>query len=906
MEPITTQVTWHTNTIQEVTARLRVNPDEGLTSSDAEQRLKEFGPNAIRTEESRPVLSMIVAQFNDMLIWVLIAATLISLAIGEATDAVVIMAIVVLNAILGVAQEYRAEQSLTALKKMAAPLARVRRDGAPVDIPAEQVVPGDVLLLESGNVVAADARLIESASVKADESALTGESEPVDKSTEVVSDPRAGVGDRVNMVHSGCAITFGRGTAVAVATGGGTEMGRIATMLEGVDSEQTPLQKKLAHLGKVLAVLVAVVCVIVFFAGVMHDQPPGEMFLTAVALAVAAIPEGLPAVVTIVLAVGMRNMVKRNALIRRLQAVETLGATTVICTDKTGTLTRNQMTVRRWWTFSGQGSVTGEGYAPDGEIMRNGQPLDPRSRPDLDLLMRSAVLCNDANLRQEPTGWTAIGDPTEAALLTAAAKGGWSRDEAEREWPRADEIPFDSGRKRMTTIHNVDGKVFAIVKGAPDMIRPLCSHVLVGSTIEPMTEQHSADIAAAGRSMAGDALRIMGFAIRELPSLPTSPQPKDVEVGLTFIGLMGMIDPPRTEAAEAITRCLSAGIRPVMITGDYSVTAGAVARELGMGHGRVVEGRQLDSMNEAELTATANEASVFARVSPDDKLKIVSAMKKSGEIVAMTGDGVNDAPALKRADIGVAMGITGTDVAKGASEMVLTDDNFASIVAAVDEGRTVFANIRKSVFYLLSCNISEVLTLFTAIMIGWAAPLIPVQILWVNLVTDGLPALALGVDPAEPDVMRRPPRHPSEGVLDRETVVGIIWYGLFIALAVLLSFGFVMANHGTDNTEFARTAAFLTLSFSQLVHAFNCRSNTQSIFSLGFLSNPKLVIAVVISGLLQLAAVYAPVFHDIFSTRSLKGMDLLVVVVLSLSPLVFGELRKALRRGFSGRPAPVR
>ncbi|HEY3266860.1 MAG TPA: cation-translocating P-type ATPase, partial [Armatimonadota bacterium] len=675
----------------------------------------------------------------------------------------------------------------------------------------------------------------------------------------------------------------------------GTEIGRIATMLSEVHQEQTPLQRKLEGLGKWLAMAVLGVCVVVFAAGLMRREPPATMFLTAVSLAVAAIPEGLPAVVTIVLAVGMRNMVRRNALIRRLQAVETLGATTVICSDKTGTLTQNQMTVRQWWTARANGGVSGHGYAPVGVFSVDGSDEPAGPQPDLDLLLRSAVLCNDASLREDDDGWKVLGDPTEGALLTAAGKAGWSRAEAERGWPRVAEIPFDSDRKRMTTIHATDGGAVAVVKGAADELRPLCTHCLVGDRVEPLTEERQADLVAAAREMAGSALRVLGFAVRNLPGVPEDPQPQTVETGLTFVGLLGMIDPPRPEARGAIAACHAAGIRPVMITGDYPATAAAIAREIGLSSEAAVSGRDLRGMKPNELAAAARSSGVFARVSPEDKLRIVEALQAEGEVVAMTGDGVNDAPALKRADIGVAMGVTGTDVAKGAADMVLTDDNFASIVAAVEEGRTVFSNIRKSVFYLLSCNTSEVLSLFLALMFGWHPPLIPVQILWVNLVTDGLPALALGVEPREPGSMSRPPRDPNEGVLDRPTIVDILWYGSFVTFAVLLAYVLTMGRHpGDAGLVYARTATFLTLSFSQLVHAFNCRSATLGLWKVGPFTNPRLVQAVAISAIIQLAAVYVPVFHDVFSTMPLLGRDLATVVALSLSPLAFGEIKKAI------------
>jgi Ca2+-transporting ATPase len=893
-------------TAEHVAETLGVSVADGLTSAEAASRLAEYGPNDLEGGPERSLAAMVVGQFNDVLVWVLLAATVVSFLMGDRVDAVVIMAIVVLNAVLGVAQEYRAEQSLAALKDMSAPLARVRRDGRVVEIPAREVAPGDILLLEAGSVVAADARVVEAASLLADESLLTGEAEPVEQSPSPVEDEDAPLGDRTSILFSGSAVTNGRGVAIVVGTGADTEVGRIAAMLNQVQPEQTPLQRKLEGLGRWLAVAVLAICAVVFVVGLLRRENPGVMFLTAVSLAVGAIPEGLPAVVTIVLAVGMRNMVHRHVLIRRLQAVETLGATTVICTDKTGTLTRNEMTVRRWWTRSAEGEVSGHGYAPTGEFRMDGAPLDPRTRLDLDLLLHACVLCNDAHLREEEDGWHAVGDPTEAALLAAAGKAGWNRTEAERFRPRIAELPFDSGRKRMTTVHSADGAFVAVVKGAPDELIKLCTHIQNADRAEPLDAAGREAAAAAGRAMASDALRVLGFAIRRMASVPERLTPDEVESGLTFVGLVGMMDPPRAEAASAIQRCLDAGIRPVMITGDYPATAAAIAGEIGLAHGRVLSGRELGAMPPNELAAGVADVSVFARVSPEDKLRIVHALKAGGEVVAMTGDGVNDAPALKRADIGVAMGQTGTDVAKGASDMVLTDDNFSSIVAAVEEGRTVFANIRKAVYYLLSCNVSEVLSLFLALVVGWHPPLIPVQILWVNLVTDGLPALALGMEPAEPGLMSQPPRNPREGVLDRATLRDIVWYGLFITAAVLLAFWYTMDRHpGEVGLVYARTAAFLTISFAQLAHAFNCRSPRRGILQVNALSNWRLLVGVAISAAIQLAAVYVPWLQKIFSTVSLSGPDLVAVVLLSASPLVFGEARKAYLRHVERVPSRV-
>jgi Ca2+-transporting ATPase len=910
---------WHALPVTEVAAALRTDLRHGLTDLEAADRLQRYGRNKLETGRVRGWPQMLAEQFKDLVVWVLLAATLLALAVGEVTDAVVILTIVFLNALLGVIQESKAEQSLAALQRTVAPSARVMREGRLHEIPAAEVVPGDLVTLEAGSALPADLRLSEAVNLRVEEAALTGESVPATKSADLVLEAETPAADRANMVFATTYVVSGRGVGIAVATGTHTQVGGIARMLEDIQDERTPLQQRLEGLGRSLALLVLGICVVVFLAGVMRGLSWLEMLLTAVSLAVAAIPEGLPAVVTVVLALGVRQMVQRHVIVRRLRAVEALGATTVICTDKTGTLTQNIMTVRRVWAGDqevplAEGAVSGNARS-EGEL-----PADSALRK----LLEAAVLCNDAHLPSAAAGTGGLGDPTEIALLALAATFGSFRPELEAAMPRVGEIPFDADRKRMATLHRLPESGYRLlVKGAPGEVLRRCVSLHDAAGNRGLTPQAREALAEENRRFAGDALRVLAFGYRDLDEEPAAASLHLLEQDLVFAGFIGMLDPPRPEARESVRICREAGIRPVMITGDHLATAQAVARELGIpaADHELLAGGDLTKTSDEELGRLVGHISVFARVSPADKLRIVAALQAQRQIVAMTGDGVNDAPALKKADIGVAMGITGTDVARGAADIVLTDDNFASIVAAVEEGRRIFDNIRKFVFYLLSCNLAEVLTLFLAILVGLPQPLVAVQILWVNLVTDGLPALALGMEPRGPDVMRRPPRDPAEGVLNPRLLAETFWYGGVITLATLTAFAyglqvFCLAPQGKSGMEAAltalrpsfwadatlsygltqaRTLAFGTLAFAQLTHALNCRSTRYSLFALGWRSNPLLLGAIAISGVAQLVALATPFGHSLFHTAPIGGRYLLVAILLSISPLVAGECRKWLR-----------
>ncbi|HOX39470.1 MAG TPA: cation-translocating P-type ATPase [Candidatus Brocadiia bacterium] len=901
--------------VSSVLSRHEVALASGLSPEEAARRMEKHGPNELPAAAGRTFLQMVADQFKDALIYILLGATVVSILLGEQLDAAVIFAIVVLNAVLGVIQESRAEKSLEALKKLASPRARVLRGGMPIEIFSREIVPGDIILLEAGNYVPADARIVESANLRVQESALTGESEPVTKLHDPILDPGTLLGDRRNMVFSGTLVVYGRAKAVAVATGLETELGKIAKLLSAVEAEETPLQKQLNKVGKWLGIVICVICVVVFVAAEIRGPQTNveghmlekrafhvEMFMTAVSLAVAAIPEGLAAVVTIVLALGMRNMVKRHAIIRRLSAVETLGCTTVICTDKTGTLTQNAMVVRSVYLADGkQFSVTGHGYDPAGKLTdTKGSEVPAQEVEAINELLAACVLCNDGQLVQKDGQWRIIGDPTEGALVVLGEKLGFAKQKSEQERPRIDEVPFDSATKRMVTLHKTGDYIHAFIKGAPDVVLSQCSLCLDGGKVRELTDADRERIEAVNSAYAANALRVLGCAMKEIPE-----KPQDLDGAtsgeLVFLGLAAMSDPIRPEVLDAVTLCRHAGIRPVVITGDYPITALAISKELGIAKegDRVVNGRELAVMPEDELRQTVKDVSVYARVSPEDKLRIVRALKAHGHIAAMTGDGVNDAPALKQADIGVAMGITGTDVSKEASDMVLTDDNFASIVAAVEEGRAIFENIRKFIFFLLSCNITEVLTIFVSIMSRLPLPLAPVQILWMNLVTDGLPALALGVDPKPGDLMDRPPRDPKESVLDKRTWFDIGLYGVILATLVLGAYLLSLSRHGSTGDELhrARTVAFTTLVLVQLANSFNCRSARLSIFSLPF--NPLHLLAVVFSAALQAMVIYVPFLQKLFKTTPLDAKDLMIVLVCSILPIPIVEIYKAIRRAIS-------
>lgn len=891
---------WHAVPIEEVVQRLSSDSVNGLSLQEAQKRLLRDGPNELEEKGGPTALEIFLNQFKDFIIWVLIGAAAVSGFLKEWIDALAIIAIVILNAILGFIQEFHAEKALTALKKLSTPKAKVTRNGKPVLIPSREVVTGDLLELEAGGYVAADARVVVSRLLQTQEAALTGESLPVEKTPNFVR-KEAPLGDRSSMVYQGTTITSGKGQAVVVATGIRTELGKIAELIQTVEEETTPLKKRLERFGKFLVYICFGIVAVVFVLGLLRKGDPLELFLTAVSLAVAAIPEGLPAVVTISLALGVQRMVKRNALIRKLPSVETLGSATVICSDKTGTLTKNEMTVRAIVVGHELLNVSGSGYTPQGKFYRNDTELSPKNRSDLELLLRIGALCNSAHLEKRENEWQIMGDPTEGALLTAAAKAGVWKEELEKDFPAIDEIPFDSERKKMTVIRKENGVPVAFVKGAPDIVLEDCTQIRMGSEMRMLTEEDRKKILSMNAELASQALRVLAFAYRRLPELPKKITPEALEKELVYVGLQAMIDPPREEAKRAVTQCQEAGIRSVMITGDHPNTASAIAKEVGMlqaGEG-VLTGAELDHLSQEALESKVRGVSVYARVSAEHKLRIVKAWKKHGEIVAMTGDGVNDAPAVKEAHIGVAMGITGTDVTKEASDMVITDDNFASIVAAVEEGRAIFENIKKFVFYLLSCNAGEVLTMFVAALLGWPLPLLPIHILWVNIATDGLPALALGVDPVELGLMKR--RSDMELITPTflRRMVGI---GGLIALSTLLGFAFVLWIEKEDLGR-ARTFAFGVLVLSQLFHSLNCRSERLSIFKLGFFSNMKLIGAILASFVLQNIIVYFPWAWPVFKTEPLSFFDWGIMVAISSLPLWGMEIVKKVQEGKGGKYA---
>ncbi|HII72132.1 TPA: calcium-translocating P-type ATPase, SERCA-type [Candidatus Woesearchaeota archaeon] len=810
--------------------------DKGISSEEAARRLQKYGRNELKEAPGESWWQMLIDQFNSPVIWILIGAVVVSVFIGEAIDAIVIAVILILNSFLGFFQEFRAEKAIEALKKMAGLKALVIRDGVQKKIDAAEVVPGDIIMLETGEKIPADSRLIESSNLETQEAALTGESNPVSKSV-VDIDKDVGVADQINMVFSSTIITRGHGKAVVCSTGMETQIGNIAHMIQTTKLEPTPLQNQLARLGKWLGILVLAICGIVFLTGTfLRDGSVLEMFFAAVALAVAAIPEGLPAVVTISLSLGVRRMVKRNALVRHLPSVETLGCTTVICSDKTGTLTHNEMTVKRIFANGKDVKVEGSGYRPEGKFSVD--------KSELDMILKIGALNNDAKLDRDK--WSVMGDPTEGCLITSALKAGLDKSALEKKYPRVDEIPFDSERKRMTTVHKIEGKTFAYVKGAPDILLNHCNKVWMNGRITALTPKTKKQILNKNEEYAKGALRVLGFAFKELKK---SEDKKTWENNLVFVGLQAMIDPPRKEVKESIAKCKQAGIKVVMVTGDLKTTAEAIGKELGI-DGKAMTGADLEKMSDEELEKVVNDISIYARVNPEHKVKIVAALKAKGHVVAMTGDGVNDAPALKKADIGIAMGITGTDVAKEASEMILTDDNFTSIVNAVEEGRGIYDNIRKFVNYLLSCNMGEVLIIFIGMLLGLPLPLIAVQLLWINLVTDGFPAVALGVDPVSKDAMQRPPRKLVDSIRSKGMSANIFTMGALICVATLVVYYIGLQQ----SVEMGRTMAFMTLVLLEVVRLQMIRSS----YHTGIWSNKWLIMAVLTSLSLQLLVIYTP------------------------------------------------
>ena len=898
---------WYAQPAGEVLRKLGTSAERGLDYGEASRRLAAYGPNVLETAAAvRPWLAFL-NQFRDFMVLVLLAATATSLFLGEVADGLTILVIVLLNACLGFFQEVRAERSLEALRLLAAPEARVVREGRTDRFPARDLVPGDIVLIEAGDIVPADLLLLESVSLAATEAMLTGESTPVVKKAGVVAAPGATPGDVAGALFAGTVVARGRGRGVVVETGMRTEIGRVAAMISEGRVEATPLQARLAKLGQWLLGACLLICAVVVAAGVFRGEPFYRMFLTGVSLAVAAIPEGLPAVVTVALALGVQRMARKNAIIRRLPAVETLGCATVICSDKTGTLTENRMTVR-------QGFVGGMPFTVEGED--RGGIATQAAAADWALALRIAVACNNASLERvfvpagrfvqrvtghKTTSFRVSGDPTEGALLALAARAGLTREELAREETRVAEFPFEPETKRMTVVCRRHGNLVVYVKGAPDVLLGYCTHYRKNGRVAPLTPAARETLAAQNAALARQAMRVLALAYRELPATAPWGDREAVEDGLVLAGLAGLMDPPRPEAAASIRVCRQAGIRAVMITGDHPATALAVARELGLSAGgeNVLTGRELDGLDDKELARAVRKINVFARVSPGHKLRIVRAFKRGGQVVAMTGDGVNDGPAVKEADIGIAMGRTGTDVTREASAMVLADDNFSTIVAAVEEGRAIYENIRKFVRYLLTCNVGEVLVMLAATLAGLPLPLLPIQILWVNLVTDGLPAMALGVDPPAAGLMARPPRPPRENILARGLGKRILRGGLGIGLGTLAVFAGALAA-GTDLAA-ARTMAFNTLVFYQLFYVFVCRSEEAGPFQAGFLANPQLVGAFGLCALLQLFVIYAPPLAAVFHLVPLAPPQLAVTLAVAASPLGAGAALWLWQAGFGRR-----
>jgi P-type Ca2+ transporter type 2C len=900
-----TQKPWYQLDTEELCGIHGIDPDRGLSEEAAQRRREELGANELTEGARISPLTLFLNQFKDFMVLVLMGATLISGLLGEYLDAITILAIIVLNGILGFVQEFRAERSLRALKELSAPTAKVLRDGEWHTIPARDLVPGDIVSLESGDRVPADIRFIEANSVYAEESALTGESVPVSKRIGALENEDIPLGDQRNMGFLGTMITMGTGRGIVVRTGMDTEMGKIADLINSTEEAETPLQHRLEQFGKILIGVALALTVLVVVAGIMHGQPVYGMFLAGVSLAVAAIPEGLPAIVTIALALGVQRMIQRKAIVRKLPSVETLGCASVICSDKTGTLTQNKMTVTRLWVGGRLLDVTGEGYEPDGQIESKGEKIDPREDSVLRRLLQVSVLCNNSELVEEQvetqekkrkgaaakmTLWGIKGDPTEGALMVLGAKAGVTLRTLEGLYRRVKEFPFDSDRKRMSVLVEHQGGRLLCVKGAPDVLLEQCSYILWDGKLVPFTGTLRSKVMEANEGFAGSALRVLGLAYRDLKATESVESSEEAERNLVFVGLAGMIDPPRREVKEAIMKSRRAGIKTVMITGDHQTTAEAIADQLGMipKGGKTISGVQLSTMSDEQLDRVVDDIYVYARVSPEHKLRIVKSLQRRGHVAAMTGDGVNDAPAIKAADIGIAMGITGTDVSKEASSLVLSDDNFATIVSAIEEGRGIYENIRKFIRYLLASNVGEILTMFIAMMAGMPLPLVPIQILWVNLVTDGLPAMALGVDQPEADLMEHRPRGSKESIFARRLGWKILSRGVFIGVCTLIPFWIVLQQTAgdADSLTKAQTVAFATLVMAQLIHVFDCRSS-RSIFHRNLFENKYLVLAVVSSILLLLGVVYIESLQPIFKTVAIGLKEWALVLAFASIPTLF-------------------
>lgn len=867
---------WYKKSKNEILQELDVDEKNGLSSTEALRRLEKYGKNKLETKKKKTLFKQFLSQLKDVMIYILIIAAIISAFLGEISDALIILLVIIINAVIGVIQESKAEKALDALKELSTPKALVKRDGSLKEILSEDIVPGDIVIIDAGRYIPGDLRLIDTANLKIEESAFTGESVPSEKDASFLPDKEIPIGDQNNMAFMSTLATYGRGVGVIVGTGMNTEIGKIAKMIEQEENDETPLQKKLSELGKILGFLAVGICILIFIISFFQGRDLLEMFLTSISLAVAAIPEGLPAIVAIVLALGVQRMVKKNAIIRKLPAVETLGSVSIICSDKTGTLTQNKMTVTTVYT--------NDSYIKESEFNLN----DNESK----LLVDCMVLCNDATYSEK----SQTGDPTEIALLESPFKLNILKEKLEKEFKRIDEIPFDSDRKLMTTVNLVDDKKARVfTKGALDSILSICNKISVNGKLVDFSKEYKAKVLENSNIMSDKALRVLAFAYKDISK--ENIVLDSLEKDLVFIGMVGMIDPPRLEVKDSIKLCKSAGITPVMITGDHKNTAFAIANELGIAEdiSQAITGHEIDKFKEEEFNEKIVNYRVFARVSPEHKVKIVKAFKSHGNIVSMTGDGVNDAPSLKAADIGVAMGITGTDVSKGASDMILTDDNFSTIVSAVEEGRKIYLNIKKSIVFLLSCNLGEILTLFTAILLNWNSPLQPIHILWVNLITDSFPALALGVDKTKEDVMNNPPRNPKESIFIKSDKIQLIINGVLIGGITLFAFKLGERLYA-DSLIHAQTMAFVVLSVSQLFLSLSLRSNTKSAFSLGIFSNKYLVYSILLGIFLQVIIISISFIANIFKVTPLLLYDWIVVILVSLIPFAINEILKLFRK----------
>ncbi len=866
---------WFDQNLEDVLTKVNVNPITGLTESEANFRLKEYGENKLKTQDKKSIFKLFLSQINDIMIYILLGASIISAFMKEYSDSIIILIVILINAVIGIVQEYKAEKSLEALKKLSTPKAIVRRDSVIKEIPSEQVVIGDIIILDAGRYLPADLRLIESANLKIDESAFTGESVPAEKNTKVItSKDSVPIGDKSNMAFMSTLVTYGRGTGVVIGTGMDTEIGKIANMLDKEEDNTTPLQKRLASLGKILGFSAVAICILIFIISMFQKRDLFEMLLTSISLAVAAIPEGLPAIVAIVLALGVQRMIKQNSIIKKLPAVETLGSVNIICSDKTGTLTLNQMTVKKC-------------FIKDELISVDRCNLNDSNTK---LLFEGMILCNDATSKDG----VKTGDPTEIALLDAGINFNLYKDDLNSIYTRVDEIPFDSDRKLMTTVNEYNDTFRVYTKGAIDSLLKISNKILVDGNILDFSEEKKNNILNQSNVMSDEALRVLALGYKDIDN--KNIKLDSFEKDLIFVGLMGMIDPPREEVKPSIELCKKAGITPVMITGDHKNTAFAIANELGIANdlSQCMSGSEIDTYSDEDFNKIVNNFRVFARVSPENKVKIVKAYKSHGNIVSMTGDGVNDAPSLKAADIGVAMGITGTDVAKGAADMILTDDNFTTIVSAVEEGRNIYTNIRKSIIFLLSCNLGEIVALFIAILVNWNTPLLPIHILWVNLITDSFPALSLGVDPKDSSVMNEPPRNPKESLFSGNMGLFMIINGIIIGGLTL--FAFKLGEHLYMNSlVHAQTLSFVVLSFSQLIFSLSMRNKEKPLFKVGLFTNKYLLLSILLGFVIQLLIINVPFLANSFNVFTLTPRDWFIVIIISLIPFILNEIFKLIR-----------